>query len=192
MLLVLSTLALAKNPPVPLELVGHERTPKGEGVCELVIQDHAAEGVSWSYRVTLSSPDPQGISWVQRVTMGPRTMGLPASSPSREVRELDVQQHFVDARVEDADGRTHMTYVRPRSVDWKAWPLELPFIGPRADAPSQVGDYTLRGHPEHDTTAWASCHLSLSGPGGVGGCSILTERRGTCITAYLARHAPPK
>jgi hypothetical protein len=173
--------------PPPLDLIGLEKTPRSERNCELLLADHDGE-IPFALRLTVSAPDAQLRSWVQRVTLGVPSWELAAQSPVASVYELDVHQNFVDERVSDAEGRTHVTYVRPRTVDWSRWPLAFDFIAPRVDAPGTLGAWSLTTRAGATPADWGSCILVIQGPGGISACAMIAEQSGRCLADYVQRH----
>lgn len=170
--------------PVPVDLIGQERTPDLPIACELLVQDHDAAGTPWRYRISLSAPDEQGRAWIQRVTLGGPDHGVPPSRPVTGVHELDARQRFFDARVADHPN----AFVKPRAVDFSVWPLSFAFIAPRADRPAALGAYRVSVNQGVKRSDWGSCILTLRGPADVGGCTMLEDERGSCLAAYVKRH----
>jgi hypothetical protein len=187
--MLLFTAAWAGQQLPPLELVGLEKTPRATRVCELALEDHESE-VHYTFRLIVGAPDAQARSWVQRVTLGTPSMGVPADSPVLVVHEVDVHNNFVDDRIPDRDGRTHVTFVKPRAVDWSRWPLTLEFIGPRVDNPWALGAYKLSVREGATPQDWSGCILQLERPGGLSSCVMLNEVSGSCLSDYLRRLAP--
>lgn len=174
--------ALAWAAP-PLELVGNEATVRAPVACEVIVEDHDTTP-PFRFRLSLSAPDDAGRSSVQRVTMGMPTTQVPGPPPPHTVHEVDTTIRFYDERVPEPI----WAFVRPSHIDWSTWPLVFTFVSARIDEPAQLGAYRVAVHDGTEKGAWGSCVVGTTGPGKVGGCTMLSDRVGSCLDDYAKRH----